>query len=73
MKTEKLIIAIVGKFGYIGIGMFLAALFEYGVNRWIVAGLIVAISTVIVSYLGMDEEISFTVWEDDETKDDETI
>ena len=74
MKYEKLIVSIFGKFGYIGFGMFLAALFEYGANKWTVLGLILASLIIAITELGKDEKIKLTFDEyEEDDEEDETV
>lgn len=66
MKHSRIFMRIIEKFGYIGTGMFLAGLIEFGPSRWTVGGLLLAILVTLVGYLMQDEAIRLDE-EDDET------
>lgn len=51
LTRVEVIAKLINKIGYIGIGMFLAAILEYGKNVYTVLGLMFAVCIVITTHI----------------------
>lgn len=52
-NKERFVCKLFNKCGYVGVGMFLAAMLEYGITTYTVLGLILGIVLVILAHLSL--------------------